>query len=58
MKKNVEKVERLQCDEQKQRTIGLDTYQPCNNCIYYAWDFQGNQYICKHPNAKFCRHPY
>lgn len=40
------------CEEQKKRTPTLETYKPCNNCIYYAWSCVDSQYVCKHPRSE------
>lgn len=34
------------CKSQMQRNTKLVTYKPCNNCLFYAWDFVRNCYTC------------
>lgn len=35
------------CQAQKKRNSALNTFKPCNNCIYYRWSFPSHKYHCK-----------
>lgn len=35
------------CESQMKRNNKLNTYKPCNNCLYYAWDYERNCYSCR-----------
>lgn len=35
------------CHAQHKRNVKLDTFRPCNNCIFWRWFYPLHKYKCR-----------